>query len=317
MENPTKPSSKQALIAGRLALIGVCAVALVETALHFVFRDRAPTKQQWHEVSSRIAALYQRGDLVVVAPSWGEPMARETLGDSIMPLSAVARAGDDAFARVLEVGILGQKRTEFSQWPALRHETFGKFELSIRHNPSWQQVRFDAVEHVDQASLTVSMQRPNGEEPCQFSDTAPMRAGNLGGDPTSPRSRFSCPGGGIHWVGVTIIDDEQYRPRRCIWAPSSTLGSVVLRFRQVPFGTRLVGHAGAPWLMVRDGVGPPIAVTATTAGGVIGAIGAKDTDGWIRFEWNTDRLQNSVSDLELRIAQTPSEQRFCFALEAR
>jgi hypothetical protein len=144
-----------------------------------------------------------------------------------------------------------------------------------------------------------------------------MTAGNLGGDPGSPRKRFSCPGGGFHWVGVTIIDDEQYRPRRCIWAPPSVLGPVILHFRAVPFGRKLVGHAGAPWLMVRDGVGPPISLTASTHGSELGAVAAKDTDGWIRFEWDTERLNDVVADLDLKIAQVHSEQRFCFTLEAR
>jgi len=252
-----------------------------------------------------------------VAPSWSEPLARETLGAALLPMSMVARAGDDPFARVIEIDILGQHDAAFAQWPVVRRESAGKFELLVRRNPSWQRVYYDALQQVEPSSMSVSIARAGGELSCGYSDVAPMAAGNLGGDPTSPHARFSCPGGGIHWVGITIIDDEQYRPRRCIWAPSSTLGEVVLRLRRVPFKSRLVGHAGAPWLMVRDGAGPAISVTATAAGGPVGSVAAKDTDGWIRFEWNTQSLANSTSDLELRIAQTRREQRFCFTLEVR
>lgn len=317
MEKPTTPKWQRALIVGRASCLLIGGVAVLETILHFTFRDRAPKERQWRDLKPRIAALYQPGDLVAVAPDWGEPMARRAFGDSIMPLSAVARGDDDTFARVIEIGILGKRRTEFASWPIVSHESLGKFELTLRKNPTWQRTRFDAIEHVDAASLSVAIERSNGEEACNFSDFAPMTAGNLGGDPTSPRVRFSCPGGGIHWVGVTIIDDEHYRPRRCIWAPPSTQGTIALRFHQVSFGAKLVGHAGAPWLMVRDGVGPPIALSAGASGTTLGSVAAKDTDGWIRFEWQTEHLKDKTSDLELKIAQTRGEQRFCFTLEAR
>ena len=317
METSTTSKANRALLLKRCFLFVVCGAALLETILHFAFKNRAPTEQQWKEIRPRVEGLYSPGDIVAVAPQWGEPLAREALGDSMMPLSMVARADDDAFPRVVEIDILGQRLPEFSTWPIIRKQTFGKFDLSIRKNPSWQKVRFDAVDHVDSATLSISIQRPNGQDACSFSDSAPMSAGNLGGDPTSPRVRFSCPGGTFHWVGVTIIDDEHYRPRRCIWAPPSTLGNLVLRFQRVPFGKKLVGHAGAPWLMVRDGVGPPIQFSAASGNGTLGSVAARDTDGWIRFEWNTERLDNTIGDLELRIAQVQSEQRFCFALEAR
>ena len=298
-------------------MLAVLTLALLETGAHFYFKDRAPAQSEWQALKPRVAALAQPGDLVVVAPNWGEPMARLALGDELMPLSMVARAGDDGFSRVIELGVLGQSRSEFSTWPSLRHEHFGKFEIFVRKNPRWEQVRFEALEHVDAQSLSVALIRNGIEEGCPFTNSATMTSGNLGGDPTAPKERFNCSGGGIHWVGITIIDDEQYRPRRCLWAPPSHVGDVLLRFRQVAFGKRLVGHAGAPWLMVRDGVGPAVKLLATTVKGAIGAVAAKDTDGWVRFEWNTEALQNTVLDLDLRLPAITGEQRFCFALEAR
>lgn len=299
----------------RVLVLVVSLIALGEAASHFVFRQRAPSLRDWKRLKPRVASLSQPGDLVVVAPEWAEPLARQAFGDALMPLPMVARAGDDDFARAIEVGTLGQSRSELSGWTRIEHESFGKFEVSVRQNPAYVQSRYRFVDHVDSASLSVARRRGGIEEPCSFSESAPMTAGNLGGNPTSPKVRFNCVGGS--WVGVTIIDDERYRPRRCIWAPARPGVPLVLRFRQVPIGSKLVGHAGGPWLMVRDGVGPPIELRASTAQGELGSVAAKDTDGWVRFEWSTTP-RDKTEDVQLTVAATGSvEQRFCFTLEVR
>ena len=302
----------------QLLIVCVCLIAVWETAAHFVLNGRAPSSQEWQGIKPRVSALFNRGDLVIAAPAWGEPLARQALGDALMPLPVVARADDDEFPRAIQIGILGQERREFSDWPELHRETFGKFELSVRKNPTFEPIRYQLLEHVDSTSMTVSQLRNGHDEACPFNDSAAMSAGNLGGDPTAPKMRFVCSGGPLHWVGVTIIDDEKYRPRRCMWAPPLAAGPLVLRFYQVPFGRHLVGHAGAPWLMVRDGVGPPITLTASTSRGTLGSVAAKDTDGWVRFEWNTESLENTTADLQLSIVGAQGgDQRFCFTLESR
>ena len=304
---------------GKVPLIlAVCVVALGETAAHTVFRNRAPSPQDWQRLKSQVASLYQQGDLVAVAPAWAGPLARQALGDAMMPLSMVARSDDGDFPRAIQISILGQVREELAQWQEIRHESFGSFRLSIRNNPHFEPALYQFIDHVESNSLSVSVLRNGNDEACSYSESASMAAGGLGGDPTSPRIRFSCPGGSFHWVGVTIIDDEEYRPRRCIWAPPSSVGPVNLKFRQVPLGRKLVGHAGAPWLMVRDGVGPPITLAVSTSHGPLGSIAARDTDGWIRFEWSTESLQNTHSDVQLTILGTAhQDQRFCFTLESR
>jgi hypothetical protein len=304
---------------GKLWLIlAVGLVALGETAAHFVFRNRAPSPQDWQALKSQLTPLHQSGDLVAVAPAWGEPLARLALGDAMMPLSMVARADDADFPRALQISFFGHKREELSRWPEVRRDKLGPFTISILNNPNWHAARYQFIDHVESTSLSVSVAHNGIDEVCPFSDSAPMSAGNLGGDPTSPRVRFNCPGGSFHWVGVTIIDDERYGPRRCIWAPPNSVGPIVLRFRQVPLGKKLIGHAGAPWLMVRDGVGPPISLSVAGSRGILGSIAAKDTDGWIRFEWDTRNLENTTSDLQLAVVGTAHlEQRFCFTLESQ
>ena len=302
----------------RWLILTVCLIALGETIAHFVYKNEAPSAHDWLALKSQLAPLYKSGDLVAVVPGWGEPLARQALGDAMMPLSMVARADDADFPRAIQISFIGQRSEELSRWPEARREKLGPFSVSILNNPNWQASRYNFIDHVDATSLSVSVSRNGIDEACPYSESAPMSAGNLGGDPTSPKVRFSCPGGSFHWVGVTIIDDEQYRPRRCIWAPPNAAGPVNLRFRQVPLGKKLIGHAGAPWLMVRDGVGPPISLSIANNLGKLGSFAAKDTGGWIRFEWDTQALENTTSDLQLTIVGTGhGEQRFCFTLESQ
>jgi hypothetical protein len=290
-------------------VLTVCVVALGESAAHFVFKHRAPSPEDWQALKPKLASWYRPNDLVVVAPAWGEPLARQALGDAMMPLSMVARAQDGDFPRAMQIGMLGQQRKELSNWP---------FQVSIRNNPHFEPARYPFVDHIDSRSLSVSVSQSGRDEACAFSESAPMSSGGLGGDPTSPSTRFNCPGGSFHWVGITIIDDEQFRPRRCIWAPPSPRGPLILRFHDVPLGRTLVGHAGAPWLMVRDGVGPPITLTGASSRGSLGTVAARDTDGWIRFEWSTESLRDTRSEVELTILGTANkDQRFCFTLESR
>ena len=298
-------------------VLSVCVVALVESVAHTVFRHGAPSAEAWQALRSQVSPRVQPGDLITVAPAWAEPLARRALGDALMPIPMLARADDD-FPRALQISMLGQSRAEFSSWPEVQRETFGALQVSIRNNPHFEPARYRFIDHIDSKSLSVSAPKNGIDESCPYSESATMSSGGLGGDPTSPKARFTCAPGSFHWVGVTIIDDEQYRPRRCIWAPPSPRGPTILRFRDVAFGRKLVGHAGAPWLMVRDGVGPPISLAAATSRGPVGSVAAKDTDGWIRFEWNTESLQNTTSDVQLTIVGTAHrEQRFCFTLESR
>jgi hypothetical protein len=296
--------------------LAVCALA--EIGAHWYFRGRAPSEQQWRALEPVVASIHQPNDCVVVAPDWGDPLARRFLGDGIMPIAKVARASDDDCERVIEVGMLGATYHSVAGWAESERRQAGPFTLSVRRNPAWSQARYVFIDHVQPESLRVTVQSA-APASCTFTDQARQTAGGLGGDPTSPQHRYTCPGGGFHWVGVTIIDDQHYSPRRCIWAPSNRLGPLKLQFASVPLGRKLVGFAGGPWLMVRDGIGPPITLAANINDHDQSLSSRfKDTDGWVRFEWDTRAFENTSADVTLTVTGAQNtDQRFCFTLEAR
>ncbi len=293
--------------------------ALTETAAHWYFRGRAPSEQQWRALKPEIAKLYRQDDCIAVAPGWGDPLARRYLGDALMPLAKVARASDEICERVIEVSMLGASHPPVAHWGEARRLQTGPFVLSVRNNPNWVRRRYSFIDHLEPGSLDVTVQQATTSHDCPFADHARQAAGGLGGDPTSPERRYACPGGSFHWVGATIIDDEHYGPRRCIWAPPNRTGPMKLRFHQVPLGRRLVGHAGGPWLMVRDGIGPPITLTASIGQGDPNlSTRINDTDGWVRFEWDTRAFEDTSADVTLTVTGSQNlDQRLCFTLEAR
>ena len=299
-------------------ILALAVCALAETGAHFYFRNRSPNEHQWQALKPSVAQLYHPNDCVVIAPGWGDPLARLHLGDGFMPLEKVARAGDESCERIIEVGFLGQRYVPASSWVEVERRESGPFLLSVRQNPRWEPSRYAFIDHLDPRLLQVTLQQGSTPQSCTFNDHSRPSAGGLGGDPAAPQRRFSCPGGGFHWVGTTIIDDEHYGPRRCIWAPPNRQGPVTLHFAQVPLGRKLVGHAGGPWLMVRDGLGPPITLAASISDSFNAHSQFQDTDGWVRFEWDTFAFENTVADVALTITASPTtDQRFCFTLDAR
>jgi hypothetical protein len=299
-------------------VFAVIALALGETSAHYVFKYRAPSEAQWQTLKARLAPLHHSGDLVVIAPAWGEPLARQALGDTFMPLSVVARADDDDFARAIEIEFLSQHRSDLSAWPELRRESVGPFTLRVRRNPHYVAAHYQFTDHVDDSDLTVSVSRGGVEGICPFIQTAAQRSGGFGGEPMAPTSRHNCPGGTFHWVGVTLIEDEQYRPRRCIWSPPDDTGNIKLTFHHVPLGRELVGHAGTPWLRARDDIRQFMTISVTAAQHALGSLRLLDKDGWTRFSWDTQVLQDTSAEVQVAISSTALRAQWvCFTLESR
>ena len=298
--------------------LAVLICALGEVGAHAFFRHRAPALTEWRELTPTVRALVHPTDCIEVAPKWAEPLARTAFGDALMPLEKVSRPDNDACERIIQVSILGQTDPTSATWRETASQVQGRFRISTRANPNWLPLRYSFLEQVDEGALSVTVGTGASAVACPFSDHAGQSAGGLGGDPTAPRRRYQCSDGKYHWVGVTIIDDEHYYARRCIWAPPSQLGPVTLRFEHVTLGRKLVGHAGGPWLMVRDGIGPPITLAASVNQTRVGQAHLRDIDGWVRFEWDTSQFDSMSSEVTLQITGTPRvEQRFCFTLDAR
>jgi hypothetical protein len=110
------------------------ALGLAELGAHAYFSRRAPTVEEWKALEPAVAELRKSDELVVVAPRWAEPLARQALGDRLMPLAQVARPDVAPFARAIEISAMGKRAPELEEWKLVKRVE-RDFVLRVRENP--------------------------------------------------------------------------------------------------------------------------------------------------------------------------------------
>jgi hypothetical protein len=294
----------------------VPALGLIELGGHFFFAGRAPRQEEWRALSRRIERLKRPGEPLLIAPEWAQPLARQAFGDAAFPLSELARPDLHGFRRVLEVSALGARTEETRAWRQLSEEESGRFTLRILENPAPRSVKYHFVDHARPPHLSVSVVVNGEATSCPFTEQARVTSGGLHGQVTFPRARFRCPGGDAFFVGVTLIDDQDYRPRRCIWARPPESGVLRLRFSNVPLGRSLRGFAGLSYFLHRDGLGKPITLRARSGERVVGEYTHRDEWGFRSFEFTTPGV-SAGSEMDFEIAAEGGAARdFCFLPES-
>jgi hypothetical protein len=259
------------------ALIPLAGV--VELSLHLWFAGRAPRFDDYAAAIPALDELRAEGDLVLMAPAWAEPALRSAAGDLRMPLSDVARADDEGHRHAVEVAILGARSEAHGGWREVDRREVGPFVLRRLENPRWTETIFDFVDHLHDETNAVAV--PAGS--CDAVLDAQPSAGGLFGHPTFPARRWLCPSGPFVHASVTVIADQRFRPRRCIWAHPPPQGELTITYRQVSLGDRIVGHGGLYWIIERERRGAPIELRVIVDGDEVGRYRHADGDGWSPF----------------------------------
>lgn len=299
------------------AFLAVPLAGVVELAAHLWLARRPPSFDDWYGVTDAVRAMKQPGDLVVIAPAWADPAARRALGDDLMPLRDVARPDVTRYAHAVEVSILGERSPEVAGFREVDRREVGRFVLRRLDNPAPAHVVYDFVDHLDPAVVDV-----RGTEPpaaCRWNPRAAVVAGGLGGHPTFPATRFECPGGVFFNVGVTVIADEDFRPRRCLWSHPFARGEIVTRYRDVPLGRVIRGHGGMYWIIEREKKGAPITLTVRVDGDVVGRVVHRDGDGWASFELPLGAHAGAAAATVEFAVSSPRyrDRHFCFEADTR
>jgi hypothetical protein len=294
-------------------LLGLVPLAgLVELGLHQYFARRAPGFQDYAALAPQLLKLKPPGVPVVVAPAWAEPLLRQA-APSAFPLEELARMDDSSFEGFLEVSLLREHAAELRALPVERSWRIGAFSLSFHRNVQREPALFDFVSAVAAAQVEVFSEVAGQREVCPLVAHAHTATGGLHGHVAYPRQRFECPRGGF--VGVSIVDDQDHRPRRCVLTSTPALAQLVLRFGGVPASRHLLGFAGFSYFLERDAETPEVLLRGAQDGAALGEKRVTGGAGWSRFELLAPREGSSFELVVRSLTQHPQEA--CFALEAR
>jgi hypothetical protein len=300
-------------------LLSVPVLGLVELGAHVYFRQRTPELSEYSALKPEVEKLKGPGDLVAVSPYWAEPNLRWALGDQLLPLADVARPEDSRYRAVVEVLLPGHS-SQFSEWELAQTKTVGKFRLERRTNPDPEVVVYDFLQHLNPEEVQVELHAgAELRQACTYNPNARVTNGALGGHPTYPKQRFQCGKDEWDFVGITVIEDQNYRPRQCMWAhPPPGQLTKVIRFPKVKLGTRITGHLGIPYLVDREQKGKPVNVRVSVAGQEVGQVSHNQGEGWHSFNLDTTKYAGSEQAVEFRIdAKSVKYRTLCFQADVR
>jgi hypothetical protein len=302
----------------RVLLLLVPVAGIAELALDLVFATRAPTVSEWVDLGTHLQGARGEGDLVVISPHWAEPLARQAFGDTLMPLADVARADVTGYARAVEVSLFGERASELSQFREVGRETFGKFTILSLENPGQEPTLYAFADHIRPNEAFPVEWNGEAEHSCSFSAHAVSSAGGLGGHNAYPRERFRCSGGEAYFVGVTVMDDQNYRPRRCIYAHPLVNSTLHLRFPGVPVGRKIKGYAGESFLIARDATTSGVELAVFIDGREIARHGFKSSEGFAPFDFALPPPSAQTMEVTFQIqSKEPREREFCFQAEVK
>lgn len=293
------------------------ALAIVEVVAHVVVRARVVEEDDWERAAEKVRSDWREGDLVVVAPEWADPLLRKHLGDRIT-LEDAGRSDLAQYRRLWALSIRGHRPAEAPDHAPEHDEQVGRVRI-LRWDLPGDAVLYDFTEHVPDAQVTIV--QDGRERACAWRTDPRPRGGGLGAGPITPASRHACdPRRPWLWVGTTVQDDLDLRPRHCVWQHPAGREPIRATFRDVPLGERLVLYADLYYEHERDREHGPVHVAVHVDGEEIGRMVHNDGDGWKRMVARTQPAgpRRERGDVTIEVtAPDPHLRSLCWAATTR
>lgn len=302
----------------RLWLI-VPLVALFELGGQLWTSARAPAPADWAAVAAPVRKLAAPGAALVVAPRWAEPLARHVLGDDLWPVADLGRMDQRSVPRVVEISLFGATDPATAPWPVEHQLNEGAFRLTSRKNPHYEPALFSLVDAVARAETRVFRRIDGVRSACSWKQNLAPRTGGLHGQVAFPSARYVCGSGFDEFVGVTLVDDEQFEPRRCVWIHAPRAGAQWVAREDVALGHGIEGYAGSSYFLMRDEIDAPVALEVFVDGRSVGKIEYRDPEGWSRFAFAKPASSGERGRVEFKLS-VPGGARgrsLCVAAETR
>jgi len=315
VEEHKRASERPVRTVWRWAFVALPAAGLLELAAHFIQTCAVVPDRDWQAARGYVATQVKADDLVAFAPRWSDPIGREQFGSSLATIFREARGDDTGFPRAFEVAIRGAHVASLKGWRRTGERRFGAVTVTTLENPEPVRVVDDLVSEVNSERLRVTRVDGGRETECTFGH-GPFQSGGLGFGTAVPADRFTCSAGGF--VGVSIVEDQDYYPHRCVYAPPLGGNATLrLRFTDVPLGRSLHGHHTL-YVEAEHANKAPVTITFSVGGQVIGQAIHRDLEGWKPFEFDTSQFAGSRADVVADIASATGERRmYCFQADTR
>ncbi len=289
------------------------ALGLLELVAHVAQTRSVRTDEDWAAARDAAKGMVRPDDLVVFAPKWVDPVGREKFGDVIASFEREAYGDVSRFPRAIEVSIRGQREHDLVTWNKTGEQKVRGITLTTYANPDYKKTLDDLVTHLDPAHASVALLRSvkddDGaveETPCTWS-TGAAQTGGLGFGPAVPGNRFQCQSS---YVGVSLIADLDYVPRRVIYVPPTGYGMTTrITFRGVALGKTLHGHHGLYAEAERNKDGPVVNLKFFIGKELVGKVSHADGQGWKGFELDTSSFDGKTEDLVAEVSAESGNRR--------
>lgn len=296
---------------GWLLALALPVLGLGELVGFAITSRSAPRFHDYERLREPLRALRREGDFVAVAPAWAEPLVAQV---TPMALREAGRSRDEGHASAVEVSLLGKRRSELAGWVVADEREVPPFVVRRLDNPHPAPARFDFLEGLSPERVTVTA----GGRPCPFRRGMAPRSGGLGGHPYFGPDRFVCGGHPVFNVSRTVIADERFAPKRCIWAHPPHAGELVVTFDDVPLGQAIRGHAGLSWIIERERRGKPVTLRVMVDGNVVGELLHRDGEGFVPFAFDLGERAGKDGSVSFAVSSSDARDRhFCFEAISR
>jgi hypothetical protein len=298
-------------------------LAVVEIVGHFVLRARVVDEEEWHRAAALVRREWRSGDLIVASPGWSDPIVRAELGD-LIELEDAGRSDIAQYERLWTLSIRGFRPEEAPDHAPELDRQIGPVRV-LRWDLTPDAVLYDFTEHVPEARVVLA--EGAVETPCRWERNGRPSGGGLGAGPITPAYRHACdPRRSWLWVGTTIQDDLDLRPRYCIWQHPAAGQTVRATFPSVPLGERLVLYGDIYYEHERwidpepHNAHAPVHVSVRVDGVEIGRMIHNDGDAWKRLIAST-RMPNRTrdrGDVSIEVTSPdPNLRTFCWSATTR
>ncbi len=199
------------------------AAGIFELAADQLQHRAVPTRAHWQAAERHVRKHHKKGDLILTAPGWADPLTRLVLGD-LMTLDDATRPDSGTYKRIWELSIRGARHPDVRSLRAKHRKTFGKVTVALYEQTP---TTITADLYRDLAKARVWEEHRGAKRPCSWQPR---------------RLRHNC---GPGWKGVRRIRAEiGYTPRRCVLALPIEGATRVIEYPRVKLGKRLVVWTG-------------------------------------------------------------------------